>query len=261
MAVVIKLNGVSFTDDTLPRVYRDALIDSGSLFMLDFADSFCWPKQNDPADNELIRDLVDTDSYGQWTLESGSTSTFSGGGFTFDDQTNEFISLPSAARNLTSDNDGFVFTIWIKHQAQTSGFNMVAGYAYQNGTNHQYSISSLSTSEYRLQINTGYVAVPHSVLTEGNIYQMAVARINIDGTYFLRAYVNGSQYGNDSYNGATLNIPVDPSSTSRIGWGGGYGQLWNGSVYRCWLNDTGLGGGNPNEMVSLDYSLNQSRFS
>ena len=77
MALIAKIPDTSFTNLSLPKLYRDAVITPGTLFCYDFADPTSWVKQANSASGDVVKNLVD----GGEDAALGTTAlSFSGGG-------------------------------------------------------------------------------------------------------------------------------------------------------------------------------------
>lgn len=267
MTLILKAAGVTFTDATLPVLYRDSIINANTLYCLDFADTFCWPAQAAPANGAVLNNLTPTGSAASATLGTSKTLGFSGGGFVFDAQTAQAITLPAEGL-LTAANTGFLFTTWLKHgtQSNPTDFSMVAGNTYQTGAENQYCVSYQgSTDTYRLYCDASVVqSTGHAV---GDKIQFAIAYLpDGSGGYKLRGYKNGARIGSEVATAGALNVPVTTGKANNIGGPAGFTETWCGSVFRLFLENlsgqsAAVAAAQADAQVAKDYAANASRFS
>ena len=276
MTLIIRIPGVTFSDQTLPILSRDAMIAAGSKFIYDFADSYCWPTQAAPlSTGESVKNLVDGASAANIYLANGATLGFAGGGLTFDSQADEGVNIPDSVGMLASNNDGFLYCVWLKHGAQTNvvSQSLVAGNTYQTGAENQYACSYLGdTGVYRMTVDGARNGdIPGIVV--GQVVQLAVAYLPDGvGGHKIRSYKNGVPFLADVPTIGALNVPISTARTNAIGrnssGAGGFVQEWVGTVFRNWLEDLSLSqptatlrSAYADAQVAKDYAQNVGRFS
>ena len=274
--LVIRLPGVTFSDESLPILGRDPLLAAGSKFIFDFADSYCWPSQAAPiANGQAVRNLVETKADASIYFTPGQSPGFSGGGLTFGVRTEEGVVIPDSVGMLGSNSDGFLYSIWLKHGVQVNKVSqsLVAGNTYQTGIENQYACAYLAdTGVYRMYAD-GERNGDVTDIAVGQIVQLAIAYLpDGAGGHKIRLYKNGAPFLADKAVVGPLNIPVSVGRTSSIGRNstgtGGFVQEWVGSVFRNWLEDLSVSQPNSTQraayadaQVAKDYVQNLGRFS
>jgi hypothetical protein len=274
MTLNLRIPGVTFTDSTLPILSRDSIIKPGTKFVYDFANPYSWVKQAAPANGDAVKSLLPSAADATVYIGASTSMQFTGGGFKFDNELLEGVLIPDSAGMLAANNDGFIYTIWIKHLTQLASNNqaLISGNTYQTGNENQYSCSYVwADSTYRMRadgIGPGNIA-----LAANEIAQLAIAYLpDGAGGHKARLYKNGVQIGSDVATSGALNVP---STTGRavgignsVGQNSGFSHDWTGMVYRTWLEDIAasqptstLRAAYADAQVAKDYAQNLSRFS
>lgn len=274
MTLVIEIPGVVFTDKTLPVLVRDALISSGTRFLYDFSNPYSWESQANPADGSKVSNLVSGGAQGTVYVGSGQTIEFVGGGFRFDKELLEGVVIPDSAGMLAASNAGFIYTVWVKHLAQTANNNqaLIAGNAYGTGLENQYSCSYVwSDNTYRMTADSTRPGT--IILAVNEIAQLSIAYLpDGAGGFKVRGYKNGVKVGTDSATAPPLNVPVTAGRAAGIGNSLNQSSLfshdWTGVVFRTWLEDisisqptAALRSDYADAQVAKDYANNTGRFS
>ena len=249
MSLIQKVPGTAFSG-TLPKLYRDAVINSDTKFVYDALDTYSWSSQG--AGPGTLVNLVD----GGPTATVNSSVGFSGG-FVFDDDSDE-IALPSIAK-LSATEAAFLFVLWIKQGATTSGtLNGVAGVGSAlAAANNQYLIYESSNQIVIYFSGTQTYSFTSVANTKYQIGLAAKRRVDNTG-YDVETYINGAIV--DSRFVAVTSISV--SNSPRIGQidsGGGFQDNWRGTVYRTLFDKLQVK--TAAEIVALDYAQNSGRFS
>lgn len=276
MPIIIRIPDVQFTDSSLPILGRDPMLTPGSRFILDFADPYCWPSQAAPSANgQVVKNLVESKADASIYFSPGQAPGFSGGGLTLGARAEQGVAIPDSVGMLASNNDGFLYSIWLKHGVQVNKVSqsLVAGNTYQTGAENQYACAYVAdTNVYRMYADgarNGDVAG----IEVGQIVQLAIAYLpDGSGGHKVRLYKNGAQLFADSPAVGPLNIPVNVGRTCSIGrnsvGAGGFVQEWVGSVFRNWLEDISLAqpvvaqrAAYADAQVAKDYAQNLGRFS
>jgi hypothetical protein len=85
MSLIIRIPNVTFTDESLPKLYRDSIISPSTVFAYDATNPASWPKQGAPADGAPSADkwvnLVNGTADGLFTNPSGEITWGTFGGF------------------------------------------------------------------------------------------------------------------------------------------------------------------------------------
>lgn len=274
MALILRIPGSSFTDDTLPVLSRDSIIQGGTKFVYDFANSYSWATQAAPVNGDVVKSLLPNAADATVYIGAGATMQFTGGGLKFDNELLEGVLIPDSAGMLAANNEGFIYTIWLKHLAQLASNNqaLVAGNTYQTGNENQYSCSYVwADGTYRMRadgIGPGNIA-----LAVNEVAQLAIAYLpDGAGGHKARLYKNGLSVGSDVATVGALNVPSSAGRAAGIGnsvgQNSGFSHDWTGSVYRTWLEDigvsqptAGLRAVYADAQVAKDYAQNIGRFS
>ncbi|MEE8873094.1 hypothetical protein [Pseudomonas helleri] len=276
MTLILRIPGASFTDDTLPVLRRDSIAERGTKFIYDFASPYSWPSQQAPiGSGEVVNNLVNGAASAAIYLANGATLGFSGGGLVFDVRADEGVAIPDSVGMLPANNNGFLYSIWLKHGKQTNKTSqmLVAGNTYQTSAENQYACAYVGdTGAYRMYASGARNGDITGVL-EGQVVQLAVAYLpDGAGGHKLRLYKNGAPLLSDVAATGPLKVPVNAARTNSIRRGpsgaGGFVQEWCGSVFRNWLEDLALSEPNPDAraayadaQVAKDYANNLGRFS
>jgi hypothetical protein len=260
MALILKSDQAT-TDSTLPYLEADAIINTGTKFVFDFADPSCWAAQRAPLNNETFVNLVRGGNVATAVVPATQSIGFVNGGLVSSAASaGERVLLPVEAK-LATTTQSFLFAVWIKHNAtQLAGaLHAVAGWANnQLGADNVYSMAYNATiGRYEFFLNgAGSVYVPTG---DGQIIQMVMGLIKVGSLYYRRLYINGARQGADVLIAYTA-LNQTTNSSPQLGFVGGHVNDWNGTIYRSWLEDTGLSGANPDTQVALDYAENSARF-
>lgn len=274
MTLILRIPGSSFTDDTLPTLSRDSIIQGGTKFVYDFANSYSWAKQAAPVNGDVVKSLLPGAADATVYIGSGATMQFTGGGFRFDNELLEGVTIPDSAGMLSSSNAGFIYTVWVKHLAQISNNNqaLIAGNTYGTGLENQYSCSYVwSDNTYRMtadNIRPGTI-----VLAVNEIAQLSIAYLpDGAGGFKVRGYKNGVKVGTDTATTPPLNVPVTTGRAAGIGnslnQSSQFSHDWTGVVFRTWLEnievsqpESTLRAAYADAQVAKDYAQNIGRFS
>lgn len=248
-----------FTDTSIPKLYRDKLITSGTRYVYDSIDTYSYSKQAAPnAGADVWKNLLD----------SGANATFTGPlgfskGFTIATTVNDYINLP-ASGIASPTADGFVAIIWFKMGTpnDTGGASVInAGSSYSTTTN-QYAMT-FSNKELRFHVGgwqrTAYFAGSYQP-TDIHQFAMSMKKRVSDGKYDLMTYIDGKLVGSTSISSfTTIPQPDAGYSIPQIGSGPAYAAVgWTGEVYRTAYDDCSVK--SAAELVALDWDENHLRI-
>jgi len=253
MSLILRIPGVTFTDATLPKLYRDSVITPGTHFLYDALNPFSYAKQANPAAGapsaDKLVNLVDAAADG--LLYDLSTSWAVGGGFN---------SLGGPSDKIAAKNNvtpavltKCVGVVWLKPiSTGGSATDMVAQFGelvaimHSNANNNYYAVSNASANRQVTALDTSE--------NLGSVLQLAVAFDNVD--LQLRFFINGVQVmAAGGYR--VLQAPTKPHS---LMVSAGYGSGYLATFYR-WLFDDLSSGATADEIVAADYAANVGRFS
>ncbi|MEY8205420.1 MAG: hypothetical protein RPR40_10130 [Bermanella sp.] len=271
MTIVTKLNDFTLPSTVgFPRLERDSLINDGSVFMLDFANKYCYADQGATVPIavgtefvDLVRDVATS------KVEGSSVPSFAGGGLGFTVASNsQFVKVTQAsdAAELSADTNEFLLVAWFKFAGMLAGqanaTYPIAGATHNNSTEMQSMVSVYAPDgevpELQIGANQYRAETP---VTLGAVAQVAVyCKNNQDGTFTNRYFKDGVQFDTQTYAATQLVVPVS-STGFRLANLSGFNGAWDGSIYRVWQEKTDVAGTDPAVAVALDYSKNVGRFS
>ena len=260
MTIITKIPGITFTDATLPKLYRDTAITAGTKFLFDSLDTFSFPKQASPiAGADVWADL--TPNAANASFSAGNV--FGLGGFTFEPVAAQKISLPASGKS-GANAAGFLFGIWIKHlAASATAFSGVTGMCDSTtASGNQYSLDTgpAGSGNYRMTVmgNTGHIFSP----AVGSIQQFVFGAKKLgNGTYDNYFWRNGVLVANSNPGAIAIGVPA--ASVPAIGILGGFGGGANFRAFRAFHDDLSTLSDLP-AMTALalkDYNANVGRFS
>lgn len=258
MALIQKLTDVTFTDTTIPKLYRDAVITDGTIFCYDFADPTSWVKQANALTADEVLNLVDGGAPGVTTA-----LTFTAGkGFATGLGVADRIVLPDAAK-LAGNTGGFLFVIWMKPGSQSNALGgQVAGYCY-DATSGPWCIY-WTNPNYKFFIN-GELENTLYITPNTAIKQMGIAWVdNGDGTFDNRIYIDGALHSSSVATYNTIQAPATAPTSATLGDGLNAGTLAPyhiGTMYRAFMDDLGVSGADPLTLIQRDWAANNGRFS
>lgn len=256
MTQVSKLTGVTFTDATLPLLYRDSMINPGTLACFDFKNPYCWPTGVVPAagtavpNGTVFNNLVPG---GPTLTVSGSTMTYNGtGGLVFDSSTT--LSLGNNY-NFATTNANFAIYTWYKQSAAANTYGQYVGRSTNgNAPNCQYRFD-YGNGGLSPRLTVGGATSTTTVNTSGagslnTVYQYCGTRVGTQVSF----YRNGLQTQTSTMTDTTLANPT--ISNMVLG-----GDVFKGAIYRLVIEDLTVSGKNALSQVQADYAANASRFS
>ncbi|MBO0951218.1 hypothetical protein [Fibrella forsythiae] len=255
MGLIVKLSGTTFTDPTLPKLYRDSILNAGSMLLFDFKTLATYAGGVAPAAGMLangfaMNNLVDaapaaTVNGATVAYNAAGAIEFNGSGnLTFGDN-----------YNLASSNADFLNIMWIKMTAASAAYAQLFG---------RSTTTTAGNTQYRLDMgadgltprgsagganNIGTVTIPPtSAQALNTVFQVAYSRV---GTA-INAYWNGIKIRDyTAFNETGL---ANPATTPNMGGG------VKGLVYRAYMENLTVSGKNPLAQVQADYAANSARF-
>lgn len=246
MALIQRVPGVTFSN-TLPKLYRDEVINAGTLQLYDALDTFSWASQAaGPGTLNNLADVVDPASV-------SSTIAFDNG-FRFVDTGSgaDLITLPASAQPA-ADEPGFLFLLWLKRDTtQVNTLNAAVAGASTGNTNG-YRITSASNGA----IGLGFCAPENFYNTVADqVYQFGIsAKRRVDNSGYDWAFWRDGVLLTSGFRAGDF----VPAGSPRIGaLGGTYQTNWKGVVFRTIFDDLSVK--TAQEIVELDYEKNSGRF-
>ncbi|WCT78681.1 hypothetical protein [Novosphingobium humi] len=265
MVSVIQRLSSAFTDTTLPKLYRDPIMNAGTLALFDFLNAYCNPNPDGAlASGATFNNLVEGSAIGATLNASGNVSNLTG---------KAGLSLSGAAggtaKLLTFGAAGafddavlkhhFLYTLWLKTPAASpaSGYTPLLSLSPSgagNGNNAQmWSDTGSDGYTVRFQQGTGSSTTnSQRAATANNAVAQVGYRMNPgNGEYEL--FYNGA-----SVTGTLTGGPTSPLSAAAmtLAIGGGY----KGTIYRVGIEDLTVSGLTAAAQVAADYAANSARF-
>jgi len=261
MTLITRIPGVTFTDATLPKLYRDATVTLGTRFLYDSLDTYSYAKQASPiAGVDVWTDLSPLAANASF---SGG-NVFGSGGFSFSPVGSQNIALPASGKSA-SNAAGFVFGLWIKYLASSAtAYSGIAGMCDNTSAlTNQWSIDNGNTSSGQIRLtilgNTGGIFTP----AINSINQIVVAcKKLVNGTYDFYYYRNGLLLSAGNVGNTSISPSIAAASPS-IGTVGGFGAGANFRAFRAFQDDTSalVDQAAITSLVLKDYNANVGRFS
>lgn len=258
MSLITKIPGVTFTDTSLPKLYRDSAITAGCLWAHDALDTYSWPSQSAPLSGQH---WVDMSPIGSDSIAPSSGIGFSAG---FTKAAAGYFTNPVSGK-VAGGADGFLYLLWLKHATQpTTGNSGIAG-LFDSNALHQYGIvcsNNVSNGDIKLWFNGIYlITIP--AVAAGTILQLGLALKKVGGVYTALGYKNGVLIGSSASAGASILQPT--ATTPRLGnvQSGSYTDTWAGTFYRDAFFETSALANQAaiTALVLKDYNANVGRFS
>lgn len=255
VSVIQKLSS-SFTDSSLPKLYRDSIINSGTKFCFDFLNAYCNPNPDGAiASNATFNNLVDSAPVA--TSTTANLTNVTGKAGINNAASSAQVTLGGVASyDMSTLNHEFLLCFWFKLNStyNSSAYYSPFGYTTSNNNTAQWIFDMGSAGlTPRFSVGTGSSAdtVQSSTnVSTGTIYQVAghwKPGVSVD------IYLNGA-----------LNNSLTTSVVSTLQGVSGVTpnlmQAMKGTIYRCWMEDLTASGNTPLGQVSADYTGNSARF-
>jgi len=259
MTLITKIPGVVFTDATLPILYKDASINSGTLFAYDIHPS-SYLLQSAPANGTPWNDLTYNSNNASFTIATANSIGFSNG-FTFNpDASGNYLTLPASGK-AAANQDGYLFILWIKPTGVSANSSAAIAGCAQSTIVSQWVIDngSADSGSYRI---TGPPLIRYSFTPTINaVYQIAIAVKLVTGIYQMTVYINGAQVYTASTGLTTL--PQPTTLNPIIGPVTGFTDGAKFTLYRILGYNTSVFADMAavTTQVAADYAANIGRFS
>lgn len=261
--LALKISGYTAPAElNLPKLYKDAVIDSGSVYAYDSSYDESWPSQdNSQVGSELIN-LVDG---GSAAVFSKAQNFQAGSGFQMTVNSGEFITLPSNAK-LTDYNGCFAVGVWLKISAQTQVNTAVFGwYNRETPAANGIAVAAGGWGMRHASGNSHYLICGDKTTSLSNptdIRQVAIARVkDVSGNYFAAFYRNGVRIGLQAMS-ATMVQPTTPPPDAVLGdvQSTGDGGYWAGYIGRAWFTRKDFTVEEMDAKVLKDYNMNKDFY-
>lgn len=261
--LALKVSGYTAPSSlNLPKLYADAVIDSGSVYAYDSLSTDSWPSQAAAVEGSNWLNLVDG---GDLAVFNKAQAYAAGLGFSMTIASSEYITLPVLAK-LTGYNGCFAVGVWLKASAQTQVNTAVFGW-YNRGTPAANGIAEAAGGwgMRHASGNSHYLICGDktvSLSSYADIRQVAIARVkDASGNYFAAFYRNGVRIGLQAMS-ATMVQPASPPANAVLGdvQGTGDGGFWTGYIGRSWFTRKDFTVEEMDAKVAKDYALNRNFY-
>lgn len=267
MTIITKIPGVIFTDATLPKLCRDSIINTGSLFCFDFLDTYCNPlASGNVANGAIFKNLVIGAPDGIANSTGGSIMTTSPNGLVFNGVFGASVDL-GATYDRSGDNHSFLALAWFKTDpAVNAAYPGVLGLCTNTSSGNQYSIDSGPAPG-----NITPIATANGVGMSGSANPTLKTQVAVMWTpgavsYFVNGALVISQAGP-----ATATAPPTGTHESIGVSANGMAAFspFKGNIYRAYKEDLSISAAATGKTITAqalaqviaDYAANVGRFS
>lgn len=252
--LALKISGYTAPAElNLPKLYKDAVIDTGSVYAYDSSTPESWESQDNAVIGSELLNLVDGGANGVFTA---NTPFLTGSGFQFTVTGGQRIKLPEAAK-LTGYDGCFAAGVWIKVGTQTQTNNSVFG--WYNAAGGGYGLRHTTGGSHQAICGDKFASVPAPA---SGIRQVVIARVkDASGNYFAAFYRNGVRIGLQAMT-ATMVQPSTPPADAALGDVASTGDAgtWIGSIGRSWFTRKDFTVEEMDAKVLKDYNMNKDFY-
>ena len=257
MSLIIKTSS-AFTDTALPKLYRDSLINAGSLMLFVFANLFCFAKQATPIATDTFLNLVD--GAPNASIHYSNAMGFAGGGVFlpgYGGGDSTYIDLGDNYDLAALGSPDFLQIAWIKQNP--ASYDTVSNQGIWGRSNG----ISTANCQFMLEMNPPLVGRVSNGTINVNLSAGGSFAPPVGVTQIAQAWVNGTLnlYANGAFMAsAALAGPLNNPAGARAKIGA-IQNFFKGYVYRTYLENLTVSSKNPATQVLADYNANVSRFS
>lgn len=258
MSLILKTSSV-FTAAGLPRLYRDSILNAGSLCLFDFANTYCFPKQAAPVSGDTFVNLVDG-APGGVVANYSNAFGFAGGGIFipgYGGATSSYIDLGDNYNLSALGSPDFLQIAWVKQDA--ASYDTVSNQGIWGRSND----ISTANCQFHLEMNSQLSGRVSNGTTNVNPVAGSGFAAPIAKTQIAQAWVNGVLYiyaNGVLVSSAGIAGPLNNPAGARAKIGA-IQNFWKGYVYRTYLENLTVSGKSAATQVLADYNANVSRFS
>lgn len=266
MGLVQKLNNITFSG-SLPKLEKDPLANDGTILIYDFLNTGCWDGEDPSDSNNIVKDLSRNENDG--TVIDPTAGAIFNNGFDFA-AGDTYITLPSLA--LTGKS--LLITIWYEwRSAQAASAAGIAGNLENDLSGGQFGFWCGTGSSDQLKgrirddignLPTGWDDVIIGTQDDGFIIQSAlsVTIAGSDSQFVSYEHEEGRDLRKDSDILTVGAQGLNTDSSIAIGALNGSGDRtgYRGRFLRMSIEDIGVSGGEPLQILQDDWDINFSRF-
>jgi len=249
----------AFTDTSLPILYRDPLINAGSLYLFDFTSAYCNPNPDgNLSAGAVFNNLVDGGAAA--SILSGATA---GGfanltgkaGLSLSGGNNATLDL-GAQYDFSTSLHPFVAIIWIK--TPTTGFTtgypkVLSADGYASAENIEQFSFDMASDGKQPRVGCGNGTTSQALSIPDGQGLGAVSQIAMSWSPgVLSVFYNGALY-----NSTTTSVPATLAApTVNVQSRNAY----NGRFYQTYLEDLQVSGLTAASVVAADYAIRSAHF-
>lgn len=277
---IVKLDQ-EFTDNSLPFLYPDAIMNKGSLFLFDFTNKNCWDPSTAITNNAVIKNLVEGAPTAKLNINSSTDFSFiKNKGFKYADDKNTISSniLVGNGTDLFQSENDFAISIWVTaptpqvslNQAASRLFSKQKDYNSDNGKNNKglvinlesNSNQSTTTSRFGSKIGGSPDATNLNINLSRvtGLFNLTVAKVG--STVYM--YEGGILKGSYAYTSSFVNASPIQIGRPLDGISGGLfsaaNTLIGATFHRIYAEDLTLSKRKIEDLVSAEYNQNYSKF-
>ena len=262
MTLITRIPGVTFSDASLSKLYRDPLITPGTKWLYDAGDLYSYAKQAAPtAGVDVWKSLTDTAA----DASIAGTIGYSNSGFNFSTTgPTDRINLPASGKAAANAN-GFLVILWLNWgtQTATTGSGLVAGCISSNATKQWGFTVGFNGSNGSLLLSANGSSQAQSLGNQpaGTNLQVAISmKKSVGGTFDYKLYKNGVSVYTASSSDTSI---LQPGQSNPIIGGAAGADFtngdWVGRIYRAFYDDLSTTA-DAATLVAADYAANNARF-
>lgn len=262
MSLIIKIPGSNFSDNTLPKLYRDGLLNPGSKFLFDFVNGYCNANADGNLNNaSMFTNLVEgAPSAAVVTTGSAIQSLAGKAGLLLDGVSDTSYVNLGGSYDLSTTNPSFIVIVWHKipaSGAETVSYSPILKLTQSNANFAQFLFDTgVGGNAPRTQIGwiTNGPAASGSAIVAG-VGQGVPQQLALHWSPgVVKTYVNGALLGsvtsaniNSLFNCAAFNVLISGA--------------YKGTVYRAYQENLTVSGKVAADQILADYNANVGRFS
>lgn len=260
MPILFQDTSMVFTDPSVPTLKADAMMRTGGLHLFDFDDHSCNPNSVYPSNSTVGTVFANLISGNPSATASANIYQPGPSGLQF---TNGNGILNLGGGNYDIYNKAFIKLLWFK---QATGHPTTATQTMSHRSNGGTAIGSIQ--HYILMAAGGdQLTVSVASAAASATYNMGVTALDTvtqcgvaysPATGIMQAIKNGVIVGSVALTGGG-NL-AQPTGTVIDQIGGGFGLIYNGFIYRQYMEDLTASGAAVADVAMLDYLSMTGRF-